>query len=763
MTSRCLILIGAFLLIARCVWAELPPAQKQRVSDSSLHSSAAQEAREFGRPLYRVFTRRDKGIVNRIISATQDSRGLMIFGSVNCVLEYDGQQWTSVPIPNGGWITALTKDRSGTVWVGATGEVGTLVYDGTAYHYSSYTHFLPESEQHFGIVMDAAIHDEDVYFLCEKSLLRWANHHLSVIPLPYEPGVSWAFSSYSGRLFVHANHKPFTEVVGDRLVPVMDDPLLREATVAKAIQVANDKTLLVTREKGIFALSASDPANGSSEKPSVSLAKQDSSAVASDSAKAPSDTSAKAEHVVPFKTDADDLLKQGYVVQSVQINHNLFVLAVLGRGLVFLDAAGHVKQTFFEEDGLPTGALDDLYLDRTGGLWVIGESSLTRINPDRSITVFDHENGLPKSYVACTVRFGGFLYALTGNGLYRLEPRDGGEGPSQFSKVAGVTDFLHDALPASPYGLLLPGEKGVYLFDGNRLQLVANSLPNHAIVRSQKSPDRFFLAGEDGVRILRFAVDHWVVETLPGFDHDAKSLAETANGDLFIATPADGCFLVKLGPRPEAPFDGARVESLVGAPRPSANGMFHVQAWKDQILFSSDRNLFLFQPTDRSFHQPDFLPKQLLGREIHVMQAGASKPDHLWLETVIGETGSVQVLEIGCLDADGTYHPLPQAISSFVGSVSSYNEEPSPRGPTLWISGEYGVARVDFTQTPEAEPNLNIYLREGMTASGEPLHLPQTNSALELPFEKRDIWLRFATDNYDGPDEVRYRTKLDGL
>ncbi|MBV8586819.1 MAG: response regulator, partial [Verrucomicrobia bacterium] len=279
----------------------------------------------------------------------------------------------------------------------------------------------------------------------------------------------------------------------------------------------------------------------------------------------------------------------------------------------------------------------------------------------------------------------------------------------------------------------------------------------------QKSPDRFFLAGEDGVRILRFAVDHWVLGTLPGFDHDAKSLAETANGDLFIATPADGCFLVKLGPRPEAPFDGARVESLVGAPRPSANGMFHVQAWKDQILFSSDRNLFLFQPTDRSFHQPDFLPKQLLGREIHVMQAGASKPDHLWLETVIGETGSVQVLEIGCLDADGTYHPLPQAISSFVGSVSSYNEEPSPRGPTLWISGEYGVARVDFTQTPEAEPNLNIYLREGMTASGEPLELPRTNSALELPFEKRDIWLRFATDNYDGPDEVRYRTKLDGL
>jgi hypothetical protein len=484
----------------------------------------------------------------------------MIFGSVNCVLEYDGQQWASVHIPNGVWINALAKGRSGTIWVGATGEVGTLVFDGTAYRYSSYTHFLAESERHFGFVMDVAIHGEDVYFLCEKTLLRWANNHFSVIALPYESGDFWAFSSYSGRLFVHANHQPFLEVVGDRLVPALDDPLLRETTVVKAIKVANNKTQLVTRDKGIFALSGSAKASGfantTSDKSSGALAKED--------------------QVVPFGTDADDLLtKQGFVVQAIPIKENLFVLGVLGRGLVFLDAAGHVKQTFFEEDGLPTGALEDLYLDRSGGLWVIGDTSPTRINPDRSVTVFDHENGLPKSHVACTVRFGGFLYALTGNGLCRLEPRDGGEGPSQFNKVAGSSDWLHDALPAPPYGLLLLGKKGVYLFDGNRLRMISSSPLNHVIVRSQKSADRFFLAGEDGVRILRFAVDHWIVEgTLPGFDHDAKSLAQAANGDLFIATPSDGSFLVKLGPRPEAPFDGARVESLAGAPRPSANGLF---------------------------------------------------------------------------------------------------------------------------------------------------------------------------------------------
>jgi len=58
-------------------------------------------------------------------------------------------------------------------------------------------------------------------------LLHWNGQRFSAIPLPYESGSVWAFSSFSGRLFVHAKHKPFCEVVQDHLVLVLDDPALR--------------------------------------------------------------------------------------------------------------------------------------------------------------------------------------------------------------------------------------------------------------------------------------------------------------------------------------------------------------------------------------------------------------------------------------------------------------------------------------------------------------------------------------------------------
>jgi signal transduction histidine kinase/DNA-binding response OmpR family regulator len=727
MISRYPILTGAFLLIVRCVSAGLEPDQMQGANHSSLDVNPGQEAGEFGRPLYRAFTQRDEGVVNRILSAVQDSRGLMIFGSVNCVLEYDSERWTSIPIPNGGWITALASDRSGTIWVGGTGEVGALVFDGGAYRYKSHTQLLPESVRHFGMVMSVAIHGDDVYFLCEKTLLHWTGQHFSVIPLPYELGNFWAFSSFSGRLFVHAKHQPFSEVVGDRLVPVLDDPMLRETMVIGAIELAKAKILLVTREKGIFEFHDS--------------------------------------RVVPLKTDADDLFtKQSYINAAISINEGLFVVGVQRRGLVFLDAAGRIQQTFLEEDGLPTGTISDLRLDGAGGLWVIGDTSLTRVNPNRSISVFDHENGLPKAYVAATVRFGGFLYAVTGNGLYRLEPGNSVEAPPQFRKVPGITDSLYRALAVPPLGLLLTGDEGVYLFDGSRFQIIANVPLTYAIVRSEKNPDRFFLGGEGGLRALRFTNGQWVDEgTMPGFDRETTSIVETANGDLFIGSMVDGFFLIRLGQNAEAPFDGARLEALSNAPKPGTNAMCQVQALGKQLLFSSDRNIFLFRDVDRSFYQPDFIPRQIVGREIRSILAGAPEPDHLWLETVIGELGSVQAQEIGRLGSDGSYHTLPRSISSFLGKVKSFNEESSPSGSTLWISGEYGVVRVDLARSPQARPNLRLYSREGTTASGESLHLPQSGGTLELPFGKRDIRLRFATDDYDGPDEVRYRTKLDGL
>ena len=741
------ILVGAFLLLSHSAAVGLDELDETGASGSSSEADSGQRVRELGRPLYRTFTRKDEGIVNKILTGVQDPRGLMIFGSVNCVLEYDGQRWTSIPIPNIGLIKKLACDKSGKIYVDGAGELGVLVLEGGIYRYKSYSSLLPASAPHLGEIRDIAVHGDDVYFLFNKTVLRWNGQQFSVINLPYEVGFSWYLSSFSGRLFVHAKHQPYSEVVGDHLETFLDDPALRETTVTGAIELAKDKILLVTKEKGIFELHGS------------------SSSIASGSVKGSSNESAKEEQVVPFRTDADDLLtRQSYVEHTIPLSHGIFVVAVEGRGLVFLDASGHIQQTFLEEDGLPSGGLYDLIRDRDGGLWVFGEKDLTRVNTNRSISVFDHEGGLPKANIHSTIRFGGSLYAVTGYGLYRLESGGGGLASSQFRKVQGVTDELWSVLAAPPHGLVLGGVNGVYLFDGSGFQTISNVPFTSSIVRSQKNPDLFFLGGHAGLRAVGFTDGRWVDQgTMPRFEQGIGSVVETANGDLIVEAGLEGFFTITLGPDPRTPFKDAHWKPLLDAPKPTLSGMCDVQPWGNLFMFSTDWNVFLYRDSDRSFCRADFLPKQIMGREIHTVQASPADSDHLWLETIIGELGWGQTQEIGRLDLDGSYHALPRSISSVLGEVKSFYEESLRGESTLWISGEYGaIARVDLGRSPQRHP-VKLYLREATTASGERVSLPQSEGALELPFEKRDLRLRFATDDYDGPDEVRYRTKLEGL
>jgi signal transduction histidine kinase/DNA-binding response OmpR family regulator len=752
---RCPIFIGALLLTLHSVSAGLDEVDEIGASGSSSEADSGQRVRELGRPLYRTFTRKDEGIVNKILTGVQDPRGLMIFGSVNCVLEYDGQHWTPIPIPNIGYIKKLACDKSGKIYVVGAGGLGVLALKGGTYQYKSYTALLPASAPHLGEVRDIAVQGDDVYFLFEKTLLRWDSQQFSVVQLPYEVGCPWYLSSFSGRLFVHAKHQPYSEVIGDHLEAFLDDPALRETTVTGAIELTKDKILLVTKEKGIFQL-----------QDSLSSVASDFSKTA-DFAKAPLDKSseAKKDQIVPFKTDGDDLFtRQSFVEHALPTSRGTFVVAVEGRGLVFLDASGHIQQTFLEEDGLPSGGLYDLIRDRDGGLWVFGEKGLTRVNTNRSVSVFDHENGLPKATIHSAIRFDGSLYAVTGYGLYRLESGSGGLASSQFRKVQGVTDELWCVLAAPPHGLILGGVNGVYLFDGSGFQNISDVPLTGSIARSQKNPDLFFLGGHTGLRAVGFADGRWVDQgTMPRFEQGVGSIVETANGDLIVEAGLEGFFRITLGPDPKMPFKDARWEPLLDAPKPTLNGMCDVQPWGNLFMFSTDWNVFLYRDSDHSFCRADFLPKQIMGREIHTVQAGPSDSNHLWLETIIGELGWGQTQEIGRLDPDGSYHALPRSISSVLGGVKSFYEESLRAESTLWISGEYGaIARVDLGRSPQHHP-VKLYLREATTASGERINLPQNGAALELPFEKRDLRLRFATDDYDGPDEVRYRTKLEGL
>jgi hypothetical protein len=182
----------------------------------------AQSGFEFGRPMFRYFTMRDYGASDQNWVAIQDRRGRMLFGNRDCVLEYDGYVWKTIPIAGGVFIRALAMDQTGAIWVGGVNCLGQLMFKGNSYVFNSMEHLVPDSSKPFGDCWDAVTNGDKVYFSTNKALLLLRNGAITPIPWPSDTGFSWLLFACSNRVFIHARGQPLYEVVDDHLVSLID-------------------------------------------------------------------------------------------------------------------------------------------------------------------------------------------------------------------------------------------------------------------------------------------------------------------------------------------------------------------------------------------------------------------------------------------------------------------------------------------------------------------------------------------------------------
>ncbi|HVC17746.1 MAG TPA: hypothetical protein VNE18_10640, partial [Rhodanobacter sp.] len=116
----------SLLAVLSClIW--LGPAHAEALPASS---SSARTA-DVGVPLLRNFSPMDYGAGPQNWAVVQDKRGLIyVANSDDGVLEFDGDHWRRIAVPNRSTVRSLALDADGRVYVGCIGELGYLAPDG---------------------------------------------------------------------------------------------------------------------------------------------------------------------------------------------------------------------------------------------------------------------------------------------------------------------------------------------------------------------------------------------------------------------------------------------------------------------------------------------------------------------------------------------------------------------------------------------------------------------------------------------------------
>src|ERR1700722_8607044 len=390
----------------------------------------AQSFCELGRPLYQFFSTRDYGGDNQNWSAVQGPEGVVFFGNNNFVLDYDGQRWDHIAVPGGFAIRGLAVDANGVIWVGGAGKFGHLARFGGGYQFVPVKADLGLPSA-LGEVLDIVPCGSAEFVRTEKMLLVYQNGIWDTIPWPRGNGFNYIVSATAKRVFVHGKDQPLYEIIDKRLVPIVDDPRLRTTVVYQAIESTLGAILLVTKERGIFWL--------------------------------------RDNAIESFRTDLDPVLSRYALQWASYLPGPYIAVAIDQHGVALLDGQGRLCSVLFQDSGLPDPNIFSLGSDRSGGLWICGNSGLTRLEIMPGISFLDDQNGLPRSAVYNLKRFRGRLYAGPWDGLFGLEKTSAEALPAKFHRIPGPTTPM-PTLADVGTELLAGGLEGLFSFDGVELK-----------------------------------------------------------------------------------------------------------------------------------------------------------------------------------------------------------------------------------------------------------------------------------------------------
>jgi len=684
-------------------------------------------ADEHGLPSLRLFQQRDHKGREQVWTSVPGPAGTMLFGNYDKVLEFDGLAWRSIPVPDGVFIRALTRDTSGTIWVAGSNELGRLRTgpDGRL-GYESLRHLVPADLGDLGPIWCVHALPDGIYFQSNLAVLRWHEGKFDVWPM-HEDKTVLSFR-LGDRLLVARPGGWLEPRPGGQWAPFFPEAKNLE-TFPEAPRFffprANGRWLIGSRADGLFTF--------------------DGQTLASE------------------PTAIDPFLRTQKLFSGLRLPDGGYVLNTLQGGAVLLDADLRFKLLLDEAAGMPTHTVIHAGVDSRGIVWFSTDQGIVRAELNSPVTWFSQANGLSRVGVNAVGRWQDRFFAVGGRGWFQLNPPAHSPGNPAFALRPDLSDKLNTALPYED-GQLVGALGGLWWLTAETAKKIDGPTNVRELAVLPLQPGRVIGLHLTGVSTWRREGKSWRYEgSLPNPRGEFLSMVATPDGDVWIGTAKEGAWRLRW-PRIDGPPEAKLFGGAAGLPE--GFDRTKVQFIDGAPLFLTARGFFRFDPAlDR------YLPETRYGPRFADGSTGARyvTPDQrggLWLEARSNDPAIPN--QLGYASAGG-WTPLAVTDYTRLGDVQNIRHEIAPDGGEfLWLVGLTGLARVDLTAwraQPPADLGMTL-IRSVATPTGRLLTHEATSPAglpLRLRAEDNSVRFTFATPGLAGESPVQHETRLRGF
>ena len=437
-------------------------------------------------------------------SIIQDTFGYIYFGGNNGVLQYDGSRWANIALR--GQIF-LVKDKNGQIYAGGNNIFGRIEYSSLGlFYFSSLLTDASGLESDIGQTTSIISANNNVYVLTDIGLFQWDYNTFTRIELDQIPDAIFTWQNklllcsrnYGIKSFVAGNESP---------IPGLDLPV---NTDVSGIFTSGDSLFILTRQNGIHVFSGN--------------------------------------HISSSSIITKELFQDVNISNGITLMDHSTVLGSSLSGILIINP-NHQHVTKLDiHSGLLDNSVNQLFVDRSGNLWIAHNTGLTRLEWPSPFSYFNQLSGLSGS-INSVIRHNNRLYAATSEGIFYLDNTEKSSEiiyDNKFIQVTSIRDECYQLISCGET-LLVLSESGICkIWNGYGMLLLPGQFN---ILHPLKSDSEIVLTGsQNGLyRIMISDNDLSIHKVSEKIDQPVTGIVQSGNDDLWISTSSNHLFRIRSG------------------------------------------------------------------------------------------------------------------------------------------------------------------------------------------------------------------------
>lgn len=685
------------------------------------------QKKKLGSPSVTNFSRADYHAGTQNWDIQQDEKGIIYFANNKGLLEFDGTNWRTFPLPNGTIARSVNYDKNGRIYFGGQNEVGYLETNDLGKPlYTSLIPLFPKEYRSFEDIWEIFIQPNSIYFCSRKGIFRFKDGQIEIIKPKNQ--LFESFFQIDGKIIIQDLEEGLFELKDNSVIPIPNSNFFQKEKIIAILPLDNTKKLIFTFSKGLFLMDESG--------------------------------------INPWDVPANDFFKIHQAYCAIELNEGKYAVGTPQNGLLIINKIGRQELHLNKNKGLQNNTVLSVIQDSQQNLWLGLDNGIDYAEINSPFTKIRTQEGITGTGYT-SISHDGKLFFGTNQGLFFKEW--GNDRTSlKNTKFKLVDNGLGQVWSINKVNdeIIVGQHKGASILRNGRLIPISNIEGAWKFMTLESNPEfaigghytGLYLYKNHKVEGSNNQSSNWKLEgKIQGFDESARTFEEDSNGNIWVSHSYKGLYKIVLS---EDLKSATKVKSYVGSNGLPNELVINVVKIRNELIFTTPKGVFKYDVfKDKFITHQDFI--EIFGKNRNYHRLVEDNLGNIWF-SVDNEFGVIKVEEKGVFNKFEVmyFNQIQEDLVDGFEHIYSFDDK------NVFIGSEKGFAHYSPLDQKNRDFSFKILVRNvtNITQGDSTFYWGNpTEEKFNFHYKMNDFRFAFSAPYYEKIGYLKYRFRLEGF